>query len=183
MFCSKSLALYPWAIQVSWFLQCKLQTVKSTYPRASRRQRAHCFPFLKLKFAFEHLLCKLKYCWGDYLQKKRKKKLKNIHIGHNYYPHKFTSTTELTYMWYNEKLWIPTKWQVQIGTLHPRGCMRSTTLLIAKGLENYPVQGTLDNNKAFILITFLLAQWMDIKSNIAKQISLSTPQETEMLFC
>ena len=30
MFYSKSLAFYPCGIQVSWFLQCKLQTVKST---------------------------------------------------------------------------------------------------------------------------------------------------------
>lgn len=62
--------------------------------------------------------------------------------------------------------------------------MLSSALLIAKALENYPVPGTLDNNKAFLL-TFLLAQWTDIETveKVAKQISLSTPQETEMLFC
>ena len=36
MFYSKSLAFYPWGIQVSWLLQCKLQTVKSTCNQLSR---------------------------------------------------------------------------------------------------------------------------------------------------
>ena len=57
-----------------------------------------------------------------------------------------------------EKLRIPPKWRGQIGTLPRRGCKLISALLIAKALENYPVPGTLDNNKAFLLITFLLAQ-------------------------
>ena len=60
--------------------------------------------------------------------------------------------------------------------------MLSSALLIAKALENYPVPGTLDNNKAFLL-TFLLNERTLKVEKVAKQISLSTPQETEMLFC
>ena len=40
MFYSKSLAFYPWGIEVSWFLQCKLQTVKSTCNQLSRLFKA-----------------------------------------------------------------------------------------------------------------------------------------------
>ena len=51
--------------------------------------------------------------------------------------------------------------------------MLSSALLIAKALENYPVPGMLDNNKAFLLITFLLAQWTDIESRESRKTNIA----------
>ena len=52
-------------------IECKEFCLTLSYPRASRLQRAHCSPFLKLKFAFEHLLFKLKYCLWRLLTKRK----------------------------------------------------------------------------------------------------------------
>ena len=52
-------------------IECKEFCLTLSYPRASRLQRAHCSPFLKLNFAFEHLLFKLKYCLWRLLTKRK----------------------------------------------------------------------------------------------------------------